>query len=60
MKRPTLLVLLMIALAYLAGGIGPARADNTDRIIQLLDHMADSLREIAHRDPVKVVCECKS
>ena len=50
-----------IVVAFLLGaGASPARADNVDRIVQLLDRISDSLRDIAHREPVKVVCECKS
>jgi hypothetical protein len=50
----------LLALAFVAGGLSPARADSTDKIVQLLDRMADSLREIAHREPVRVICECRS
>lgn len=50
-----------IVVAFLLGaGASPARADNVDRIVQLLDRISDSLRDIAHREPVHVVCECKS
>jgi len=37
----------------------PARADNMDRMIRLLDRISDSLHELAHREPIKVVCECR-
>lgn len=57
--RSRWLFALLVTAAFVAGGLSPARADNTDRIVQLLDRMADALRDIAHREPVKVICECK-
>ena len=51
--------LAVIVVAFLLGGLSPARADNSDRLLQYLDRIADSLRELAHRE-VRVVCECKS
>lgn len=51
-------VLLMPIVWALAAG-GPARADGPSDIVRQLDRIAESLRELARREPIKVVCECR-
>jgi len=59
-QRPTVVGLL--ALAYVAGGMAPARAGTAfeDNVVRQIERISDLLRELAHAkaEPVRVVCEC--
>jgi len=53
---------VFLALAYVAGGAAPLRAGTTtfeDGVIRQLENLSDSLRDLAHREPTRVICECK-
>jgi len=57
-NRPWLFTLLLAA-AFVAGGLSPVRAGTEDAVVRQLERISDSLRELAHRDTKTTVCECR-